>query len=128
MLSIASGPSKAINYMEQKKDFFIVKDESDQYKFYDKIAKSLEIYDKDSNQPANDNIEKSLNVNLDLNRLLGQLGSMLSMGNKYILKLSNAFIKSNNDKKFDKIVELSKEYKITLQYDKRILFEYVGNN
>ena len=86
MLSIANNPSIAIKYMKQGTDFFIVKDKSDQYNFYNKIVKSLQAYNKDG-KPV-DYIEKSLNVNLDLNRLFSQLGSTLSMGAEYVLKLS----------------------------------------
>ena len=122
MLSIANNPSIAIKYMKQGTDFFIVKDKSDQYNFYNKIVKSLQAY-KDG-KPV-DYIEKSLDVNLDLNRLLSQLGSMLSMGAEYVLKLNSEIINHHKDKQLNKIVELSKAYRITLQYDKRILFEYV---
>ncbi|WP_072539966.1 hypothetical protein [Lactiplantibacillus plantarum] len=119
MLSIANNPSTAINYMEHKKDFFIVKDESASYDFYAKIAHALQPYDKNG-QPV-DYIEKSTNVTLDLNRLLAQLGTVLSLGAGDVLKLIN----HHKDKQLDKIVELSKMYKITLQYDKRILFEFI---
>lgn len=44
MLSIANNPSIAIKYMKQGTDFFIVKDKSDQYNFYNKIVKSLQAY------------------------------------------------------------------------------------
>lgn len=123
MLSVANNPSIAINYMKHEKDFFIVKDESDSYGFYDKIAQALQVYDKNG-QPV-DYIEKSISVNLNLNRFLDQIGRALSIGAEYILKLNNKIIKHHRDKQLDEIVELSKMYKITLQYDKRILFEFM---
>ena len=123
MLSIANNPSIAIKYMKQGKDFFIVENKSDQYNFYNKIAKSLQAYDKDG-KPV-DYIKRSLTVNLNLNRLLSQLGSILSIGAEYVLKLNSEIINHHKDKQLNQIVELSKAYRITLQYDKRILFESV---
>ncbi len=123
MLSIAKSPSIAIKYMERGKDFFIVEDETDKYGFYKKIAESLQAYDKDG-RPV-DHIEKSLITTLDLNRFLSQLGNTLSTGTRYVLKLNSKLINHYKDKQLDKIVELSKTYRITLQYDKRILFESV---
>ncbi len=83
----------------------------------------MQAYDKDG-KPV-DYIERSLTVNLDLNRLLSQLGSILSIGAEYVLKLNSEIINHHKDKQLNQIVELSKAYRITLQYDKRILFESV---
>lgn len=107
--------------MKQEKDFFIVKDKLDQYDFYSKIVNSLQAYDKDG-EPV-DYIEKSISFNL--NRFFDQLGQALSIGAGYILKLNSEIINQYKNIQLNKIVELSKMYKITLQYDKRILFEFV---
>lgn len=124
MLSVAKNPSEAIKYMEQGKNFFVVYDKSDKYEFYQKVGASLEIHDEDG-KPV-EYIQRSLNVSFDINRFLAQLGSMLALSTKNVLKFSSKIIGKYKDDQLDKIVDLSKDYKITIQYDKRILFEYVG--
>lgn len=124
MLSVAKNPSEAIKYMEQGKNFFVVYDKSDKYEFYQKVGASLEIHDEDG-EPV-EYIQRSLNVSFDINRFLAQLGSMLALSTKNVLKFSSKIIGKYKDDQLDKIVDLSKDYKITIQYDKRILFEYVG--
>ena len=124
MLSVAKNPSEAIKYMEQGKNFFVVYDKSDKYEFYQKVGASLEIHNEDG-KPV-EYIQRSLNVSFDINRFLAQLGSMLASSTKNVLKFSSKIIGKYKDDQLDKIVDLSKDYKITIQYDKRILFEYVG--
>jgi hypothetical protein len=128
MLNCADTPSKAIKLMEQKKDFYVTENKQDKYDFYGKIVNSLDV--RDSEGKELESVEKSINiglpnVKLDVNRLFQQLGGLFKcasfFGGKLIMKLSKTY----KDKNMEKMVELSNYYKISLLYDRRILFEYM---
>lgn len=127
MLNIAKSPSDAINYMELKKDFLVIKDTADTYNFYEKIAESLQCYNEHGEPTGytRKSFVPNADIKVDVNKLLYQIIDTISMNAKFFIKLTNKLIIHHKDKQFEKIVDLSKSYKISVVSDKRILFESV---